>query len=208
MLPQAATLQSIMSIFVYVHLLSGNRVSLEVEADASVESLKQRAQRALVTGRGRLLNSSGEVLDGTKTITETRLRTGDVLTLHLSQVKLKSTRRGSSFAALLGDKSVVTWGAATYGVDSSVVQERRMCSRSKLLFSHLLTYGGESSAVQGQLKHVQQIKASDAAFAAILSDGSVVTWGIADDGGDSSAVQEQLKNVQQIQASDADLLQS
>ena len=86
---------------------------MEVEADASVESLKQRAQRALVTGRGRLLNSSGEVLDGTKTITETRLRTGDVLTLHLSQVKLKATRRGSSFAALLGDKSVVTWGAAT-----------------------------------------------------------------------------------------------
>ena len=41
-----------------------------------------------------------------------------------------------------------------------------------------------------------------AAFAALLGDGSVVTWGDADDGGDSSAVQEQLRDVQQIQASD------
>ena len=34
------------------------------------------------------------------------------------------------------------------------------------------------------------------AFAAILQDGSVVTWGLAD----SSAVRDQLKGVQQIQA--------
>ena len=40
-----------------------------------------------------------------------------------------------------------------------------------------------------------------AAFAAILGDGSVVTWGDAECGGDSRAVQGQLKNVQQIQAS-------
>ena len=32
------------SMFVDVHLLSGNRVSLEVEADASAESLKQSAR--------------------------------------------------------------------------------------------------------------------------------------------------------------------
>ena len=101
------------SIFVDVHLLSANRVSLEVEADASVETLKQRARSAVGTGRGRLLNSSGEVLDETKTIAEARLKSGDVLTLHVSQVQLQATRRGSSFAALLGDKSVVTWGAAT-----------------------------------------------------------------------------------------------
>ena len=60
--------------------------------------------------------------------------------------------------------------------------------------------GGDSSAVQSQLKNVQQIQASSGAFAAILDDGSVVTWGDADDGGDSRAVQDQLKTVQQIQA--------
>ena len=38
------------------------------------------------------------------------------------------------------------------------------------------------------------------AFAAILGNGSVITWGIAGNGGDSSDVQDQLKNVQKIQA--------
>ena len=36
--------------------------------------------------------------------------------------------------------------------------------------------GGDSSAVRDQLKNVQQIQASHNAFAAILGDGSVVTW--------------------------------
>ena len=45
------------------------------------------------------------------------------------------------------------------------------------------------------------MQASDHAFAAILGDGSVVTWGDAAYGGDSSEVQGQLRNVQQIQAS-------
>ena len=35
--------------------------------------------------------------------------------------------------------------------------------------------GGDSSAVQDQLKNVQQIQATDFAFAAILVDGYVVT---------------------------------
>ena len=55
--------------------------------------------------------------------------------------------------------------------------------------------------MQTQLENVQQIQASGGAFAAILDDGSVVTWGDAECGGDSSAVQTRLKNVQQIQAS-------
>ena len=39
----------------------------------------------------------------------------------------------------------------------------------------------------------------EGAFAAILADGSVVTWGHESYGGDSSAVQDQLRGVQQIQ---------
>ncbi|CAE7938092.1 gyaR, partial [Symbiodinium sp. KB8] len=170
-----------MSISVNVHLLSGKRATVEVEADASVESLKRRAHSALaVPSRGRLLNSSGEMLDGAQTVTEAELRSGDVLTLHVNQVQIKvfkAQNRGSqkAFAAILGDGSVVTWGPADYG--------------------------GDSSAVQDHLRGVQQIQASTRAFAAIRSDGSVVTWGDADWGGDSSVVQEQLRDVQQIQAS-------
>ena len=37
--------------------------------------------------------------------------------------------------------------------------------------------GGNSWAVQDQLKGVQQIQATSDAFAAILGDGSVVSWG-------------------------------
>ena len=47
--------------------------------------------------------------------------------------------------------------------------------------------------MQDQLKNVQQIQASEAAFAAIRGDGSVVTWGDATRGGNSSAMQDQLK---------------
>ena len=104
--------------------------------------------------------------------------TGDMLTLHVDQVRLNANRRIdrlSAFAALLGDGSVVAWGD-DYN-------------------------GGDSSAVQEQLRDVQQIQTSEKAFAAILGDGSVVTWGKANYGGDSSVVQSQLTNVQQIQSS-------
>jgi len=42
---------------------------------------------------------------------------------------------------------------------------------------------------------VQQICGTDFAFAAILADGSVVTWGNPSRGGDSTRVQEQLKHI-------------
>ena len=76
-----------------------------------------------------------------------------------------------AFAAILSDGSGVTWGAAWVG--------------------------GDSSAVQEQLKNVQQIPSTGYAFAAILSGGSVVTWSHARFGGDNSAVQDQLNHVQQ-----------
>ena len=87
-----------------------------------------------------------------------------------------------AFAAILGDGSVVYWGS---GED-----------------------GGDSSAVQDQLKNVQQIQASRRAFAAIRGDGSVVTWADTFFGGDSRAVQHQLRDVQQIQAFNSAFAQS
>ena len=49
-------------------------------------------------------------------------------------------------------------------------------------------FGGDSSEVQDQLRHVQQIQVTERAFAAILADRSVVTWGHPGYGGDSSEV--------------------
>ena len=87
------TLRSAMAISVDVHLLSGRKASLEVDADASVESLNRCAQSALNAGKGRLLNSSGEVLDGASSIKRARLHHGDVLILHVKQVALAATKR-------------------------------------------------------------------------------------------------------------------
>ena len=58
------TLGSAMSISVEVHLLSGKKASLEVDTGESVEFLERCARSALSASKGRLLNSSGQVLDG------------------------------------------------------------------------------------------------------------------------------------------------
>ena len=53
----------------------------------------------------------------------------------------------------------------------------------------------------GLIKNVQHIQASFCAFAAILADASVVTWGNAASGGDSRAVEAHVTNVLRRQAS-------
>ncbi len=76
---------------------------------------------------------------------------------------------GFACAALKSDGSVVTWGQASGG--------------------------GDSSAVAQQLHSgVSQIFSTTSAFAALKADGSVVTWGSHLSGGDSSAVASQLSS--------------
>ena len=55
--------------------------------------------------------------------------------------------------------------------------------------------GGDSSKVQDELKDVQQLQATTRAFAAILADGSVVTWGHC---WSICQVEDQLRNVRQV----------
>eukprot|EP00439_Symbiodinium_sp_Y106_P008315 s7511_g1.t1 len=178
-----------MSITVQVELFSGRATTVQANFDEAVGTLKRRAETAL----GRLVDSSGGFLDAETPIKRTRLRHGDSLNLNVSRVQVQANLAiEGSFAAILGDASVLTWGDARHG--------------------------GDSSAVQDQLKNVQQIQANCHAFAAVLADGSaihatyrafaallsngsVVTWGYPDGGGDSDDVQDQLRNVQQIPAS-------
>ena len=205
-----------MSITVDVGLLSGKTATVKAGLDEEVGALKRRAHIALGVGRGRLVGPYGSVLDACALIRHTRLQNGDSLTLHITRVKVQAS--GFAFAAILGDGSVVTWGNAAFGGDSSAVQDKlknvQQIQASAYNFAAILadgsvvtwgmnmaSDGADSTAVQDQLKNVQLIQASFNAFAAILGDGSVVTWGDAACGGDSSAVQDQLNNVQQIQAS-------
>ncbi|CAE7281614.1 HERC2 [Symbiodinium sp. KB8] len=143
------------------------------------------------------------------------LRPTDVLHLHRQQTDVMSVGR-HAFAAVLGDGSVVTWGDAVNGGDSSAVEGRlrdvQHIQSSLGAFAAILTdgsvvtwgeriCGGDSAAVQGQLRDVKQIQSSAEAFAAILGDGSVVTWGNSSYGGDSRAVERQLRDVKHIQSS-------
>ena len=66
-----------MAIIVDVSLISGQRVSLEADLTASVQSLAERAQKALGVGRGRLLSSSGSFLDGDALLGAAKLQIGD-----------------------------------------------------------------------------------------------------------------------------------
>ena len=120
-----------MSFTLDVSLISGKTVSLETDADESVESLRVRAQRALGAGKGRLLDSTGSILDGAASLKKARLQ--EPLTLQVRRVDILGSK--AAFAAILGDGSVVTWGDAAKG--------------------------GDSSAVRDQLKNVQQIQATE-----------------------------------------------
>ena len=55
--------------------------------------------------------------------------------------------------------------------------------------------------IPDQLKDVREIHSSPSVFAAILGDGSVVTWGDAVCGGDNSRVRDQLRGVRQLKGS-------
>eukprot|EP00438_Fugacium_kawagutii_P031478 Skav222647 [mRNA] locus=scaffold10:462694:474269:- [translate_table: standard] len=108
-----------------------------------------------------------------------------------------------SFAAILTDGSVVTWGRRGCGDDNSRVRDQlrsvQQIFGARAAFSAITwdmeIHVGSSSGVQDQLGNVRQIFATQEAFAAVLADGGVVTWGNALSGGDSSEVQAHLKNV-------------
>ena len=105
----------------------------------------------------------------------------------LSNVK-QVQATSSAFAAILLDASVVTWGDPACGGDSSEVQSRTLGPPWR---------GGDgdhhhrtrSKGHPRILRHVLQVQATGRAFAAILTDGCVVTWGCPFCGGDSSEVQ-------------------
>ena len=118
-----------MSLTVEVGLLSGRTATVKAYVHESLAALKHRAEKALEVGKGQLVDSSGGVLDVDAPIKRAGLQNGDSLVLYIARVQVQATH--NAFAAVLGDKSFVTWGDARYG--------------------------GDSSAVQGQLQNVQQI---------------------------------------------------
>ena len=138
-----------MPITLHVSLLSGRTVPIETQLDVDVRAFKRRAQRALSVGEGRLVHSNGSVLDEAMTIQDSELVNGDFLSLQMQPIQMQAARafKHGAFAGVLGDGSVLAWGRADYG--------------------------GDSSAVQDQLRNLQHVQASESAFAAILADGDL-----------------------------------
>ena len=64
-----------------VSLISGRTVSLQTHGDETLESLRERAQKALGVCKGRLFNSTGSVLDGGGPLKKSRLKYDEPLTL-------------------------------------------------------------------------------------------------------------------------------
>ena len=208
-----------------VALLSGRAADIEVEEGSSLEEVQRRAQQMLGV-RGRLMASDGAPLKGTGTVLQAGVSDGDSLTLLVPSLRILA---GSSyaFAGVLSDDSLVFWGeelpqGTPWGRKVKNVQQVAATSAA---FAAILwdgsvvtwgsqTCGGDSSAVKEELRNVQHIigtrcdfvgyeqgcLSNDGAFAAILGDGSVVTWGSPGCGSDSSSVQHQLKGVKHIAA--------
>eukprot|EP00435_Cladocopium_sp_Y103_P063717 s1970_g25.t1 len=155
---------------VTVALPSGCSEKFSLPQSSKVGDLRVLAQKSFQRGFLRLVAADHHVLDPTVSLQAAGLVDGDHLTALVLEAKVATL--GKTFALFCsGGDRVVTWGL-----------------------------GGDSSEVQDQLKAVQQVQATHSAFAAILADGSVVTWGAPLCGGDSSEVQDQLKGVQQVQA--------
>ena len=160
---------------VHVALPSGRSEKFSLSHSSKVGDLRVLAQKSFQLGFLRLVDADHHVVDSAVSLQAAGIEDGDRLTAIAIEAKVAATERAFALFYPGGDR-VVTWGSPNLG--------------------------GDSSQVHNQLKGVQQLQASDKAFAAILADGSVVTWGYPDSGGDSSQVQDQLKGVQQVQAAE------
>ncbi|CAE7929930.1 unnamed protein product [Symbiodinium necroappetens] len=211
-----------MTMSISVALLSGRAADIEVEEGSSLEEVQRRAQQMLGV-RGRLMASDGSPLKGTGTVLQAGVSDGDSLTLLVPSLRILAGS-SSAFAGVLSDDSLVVWGEeapgdTSFGRQMKNVQQVAATSEAfaALLWDgSVVTWGsrkcgGDSSAVKEELRHVQHIIgtrcayedygddwANDGAFAAILADGSVVSWGSPACGGDSRSVQHQLKGVKHI----------
>ena len=155
--------------------------------------LRTKAQLALGKKHLKLVTAKNRVLvDENKTLEEAEIQHGDCVIALALQPQVAATLHG--FAAILADGSVASWCEED---DVKNAQSDTHTCWSFLLEDTSFLYWRRTGDHLTGVKHIQS---TAAAFAAIMEDGSVVTWGNPYRGGHSSAVQDQLKGVEQIQA--------
>ena len=148
-LQESSRAESVNTLQLNVSLPSGRCASLSLPVDGTVLDLKLAAQKSLGQGFLRLAAPDGRLLNPTEPLQDSRLKAGDCITAVAQKPKVAATN--GAMALWCPGGGVVTLGRS----DS----------------------GGDSTRVRDQLKNVQQIHATWSAFAAILADGCIVTWG-------------------------------
>eukprot|EP00439_Symbiodinium_sp_Y106_P071594 s2060_g12.t3 len=161
---------------------------MRVDELIQIAERKFRAQKALDSESCLrwLLNAAGDTLNEATKVGDAGLENEEILT-GLTKVRQNVVASQEEFALVQEDGSVRTFGL----LDLSFAWMSRTWGQPHYFFSDLTPM---------KLKNVQQIAASKSAFAALLADGSVVTWGSPDRGGDSAAVQDQLQEIEELQA--------
>ena len=163
---------------ILVALPSGEHAKLWVPyKNPKVADLKLVAQTHFQRGFLNLVAPDGRILDPNEDLENVNLTEGDHVTAVTMQVKLASTDFAFALWSTVRDK-VITWGDPKFGGDSTKIQDRLHGS-------------------------VQQVQGSNAAFAAVLADGSVVTWGHELYGALPLEREILLQNVEQLQSTEA-----
>ena len=121
-----------MSCTVRVVLLSGAHATVTLPHDATVDQLRQKAQKQLGKVVGKLVAASGTVLKGPHVLAQTGIQDGDTITAIAQEAGVVAAE--FAFASLRPDGSVVTWGIDSCGGNSCLVAQ---CS----LFAFFLVQG-------------------------------------------------------------------
>ena len=164
------------TIKLHVSLPSGRSEVVAVGLSATVLDLKRAAQESFGQCFLRLAAANGDLLVQKDSLQTCGLQNEQCLSALVLQPRITST---SSAVALwcVGGECVVTWGEKQSGADSSEFQD--------------------------ELRNVRQICGIAHAFAALLEDASVVTWGnhMLLYGGRPCEVPDEVQNVNSLFAS-------
>ena len=131
---------------------SGRSENISLPQFSNIGDLKILAQQSFQQRFLRLVTADGRILgDPSQLLVDAQLEDRDCLTAVALQATVAATKKSAFALCCYGGSRIVAWGRPDHGSDSS--------------------------AVQDQLRNVQQVQGTGAAFAAILADGSLITWG-------------------------------
>eukprot|EP00438_Fugacium_kawagutii_P026135 Skav233832 [mRNA] locus=scaffold2623:51345:53682:- [translate_table: standard] len=160
-------------------LPSGRSEIVKVSPSDTVEQLRKAVQKSLGRPFVRLAAPNGRLLDDpTESLERVGLQDGDEITAVAQQPKVATTSRAFALWYEAGSR-VICWGNPASGANTIVADRVH------------------------EWTNVHKVCSTWAAFAAILTNGRVVTWGHPNCGGDPAViVQGQLMKFQEIHATE------